>query len=45
MGHEFKKVTSRLGKKNRNEGKFINLARKKAFQKKKNQKKYFTYAP
>ena len=26
-------------------GKFIELARKKAFQKKKNKNKYFTYAP
>ena len=37
-------MTSRLGKKNKNEGKFIELARNKAFQKKKkNRKKYFTY--
>ena len=33
-------------KKNNNEGKFIELARKRAFQKKRRtEKEYFTYAP
>ena len=47
MGLEFEKRDEpSLGKKNRNEGKFIELARKRAFQKKRRTKKeYFTYAP
>ena len=40
-----KKVTSRLGKKNNNEGKFIELARKKAFQKKGEPKRKFLNKP
>jgi hypothetical protein len=38
-------VTSRLDKKNKNEGKFIELARKKAFQKKEEPKRIFYICP
>ena len=40
-----KNVTSGLGKKNKDEGKFIKLARKKAFQKKEEQKENFYIRP
>ena len=45
MGRKFKKVASQLGKKNRNEGKFIELARKKAFQKKRRTKRNILHMP
>ena len=44
-GHEFKKVSMPAWKRTTMNGKFIELAREKVFQKKGERKEYFTHAP